>query len=275
LGIDAAGIPESANKRTFELAADRAGISRRWAQSVGEAKPDARVRETAAARYGPQRLAWYDTVQAMAWGGAGAGAFAAADALRDLGSLQEVGLMGMGLGGIAVLASLPKLTRALRLVWRNGTLEGNLKEVGGTILEALADGGLAKGDDRHFGHFEVRSSIDGRKDIILTGVSRSTERQVMLAISELLGPVQNPRYLLVRTSWLGWKKRTDYHAVPAVLGARQQSAEQFAELWTAKLGSSRLVYTRTPEGRRTLLRARAKSLAAGFQRRVDRRSAWL
>jgi predicted nucleic acid-binding Zn ribbon protein len=97
----------------------------------------------------------------------------------------------------------------------------------------------------------------------------------MQAIAEILGPVQNPRYLLVRDSWLGLKKRVDYHAVPAALGARKENAERFAELWRGGVGSSKLVFTRTADGRRTLLRARASSFAAGFQRIVDRRSVWL
>ena len=62
--------------------------------------------------------------------------------------------------------------------------------------------------------------------------------------------------------------------MPAALGAKKEWAERFSRLWNTRVGSSDLVYARTPEGRRVLLRARAKSLAAGFQRSVDRRSAW-
>ena len=123
------------------------------------------------------------------------------------------------------------------------------------------------------GRFEVRTAVDGRKDVILSGVSRSTERAVMQAIAEILGPVRNPRYLLVRQSRLGPKRRADYHAVPAF--AKGATVEHFAALWRARIGGSSLVYTRTPAGRRLLLRARARSFAAGMQRSVDRRSAWL
>ncbi len=98
---------------------------------------------------------------------------------------------------------------------------------------------------------------------------------MMLAMAELLGPVQNPRYLLVRRSWLGRWGRTDYHAVPAAIGQRKEWAEGFHRAWQARVGTSHLVFTRSAEGRLDLLRARAGSFAAGFQRRVDRRSAWL
>jgi hypothetical protein len=147
--------------------------------------------------------------------------------------------------------------------------------VGRVALLALAEAGLVSEADAQNARFDVRSSVDGRKDIVLVGVSRSAERQVMQALSDVLGPVENPRYLLVRRSRLGWRVRTDYHAVPAALAVKKDWAEGFAKLWARRIGSSRLIFTRTPDGRRILLRARAKSFAAGFQRSVDRRSAWL
>jgi hypothetical protein len=275
LGIDVAGGLAEANRKTFELAADRGEIARRWTESLGEGTPRARVRETAAPSYAPRRLAFYDTLQALVMSGLAAGALAAANALRNVSPAQEIGVVGMALAAAACVASLPKLVRAGRLAWRNGSLEGSLDEVGYAVLIALHEAGLVGDGDLRSGHFETLSSLDGRKEVVLVGVSRSTERCVMKAIAELLGPVQNPRYLLVRDSRLLWKKRRDYHAVPNALGTSQNAAERFAALFEARIGSSRLVYTRTPAGRLTLLRARARSLAGGLQRRVDRRSAWL
>ena len=181
----------------------------------------------------------------------------------------------MALAGAATLASLPHLAMAARLAWRNGSLEASLGEVTRVVIRALSDACVITGTEADEAEVEIRTSLDGRKDIVLTGVSRAGERQVMQALAEILGPVQNPRYLLMRASWLGLKRRVDYHAVPTVLGAKKVDAERFAALWTAHVGSSRLVFARTPEGRRILLRARTPSLAAGFQRPVDRRSVWL
>jgi KaiC/GvpD/RAD55 family RecA-like ATPase len=42
-----------------------------------------------------------------------------------------------------------------------------------------------------------------------------------------------------------------------------------------RFGRPAVVFARTPQGRRILLRARTQSFAAGFQRMVDRRSVWL
>lgn len=275
LGLGLTGDPRLINARTFAAAADRSAIARRWATSLGAGDARARVRETAAPDYSPRTLAWSDTLHALAWTAAGAGTFAAFEQLTAFDGSEGGAVIGMAVSGAATLATLPKLARTLRLAWRNGSVEGSLEQVGQAVLQALAHAGLVSEADAETGVFHVRTSVDGRKDIILRGVSRSTERLVMQAITEVLGPVQNPRYLLLRRSRLGWRTRTDYHAVPAELGAKKEWADRFAKLWAERVGSSSLVFLRNPEGRRVLLRARAKSLAAGFQRSVERRSAWL
>ena len=275
LGLDPSKPAAFANLKTFAVAADRPAIAERWKVSLGEGAERAQVRETAAPRYAPRALSWFDTLQALGWSAAGSGAFAAANELRGLASYEGIGVIAMGLAGVATLASLPRLAKAGRLVWRNGSFEGNLESVTRVVLRSLVDADVISGRELETAHVDIRTSLNGRKDIVLTGVSRAAERQVMQAIAEILGPVQNPRYLLVRNSWLGLKKRVDYHAVPAVLGARKENAERFAELWCSSVGSSKLVFTRTADGRRALLRARASSFAAEFQRIVDRRSVWL
>jgi hypothetical protein len=211
----------------------------------------------------------------LGWAALSAGGFAAFDQLGGLDGMQDIGAIGVTLAGAASLAALPDLAKAGRLIWRNGTVEGSLEQVAEVVLRTMVQANLASEADLANHRFEIHASLDGRKDIVLHGVGRSVERQVMQAIAEVLGPVQNPRHLLVRRSRFGWRTRADYHAVPSVLGARKAWAEVFARLWRQRVGPSELVATRTPQGRRLLLRARAKSMAAGFQRSVDRRSAWL
>ena len=275
LGIDPSIPVATTNLRSFDIAADRPAIAERWAVSLGQGAPRAQVRQTAAPSYAPRALSRFDTVQALVWSAAGSGALAAANEVRAVATYEGIGLVAMGLAGVATLASLPRLAKAGKLVWRNGSLEGSLQQVTSATLHALAYACVINERELDHAQIEIRTSLDGRKDIVVTGISRAAERHVMQAIAEILGPVQNPRYVLVRTTWLGLKRRVDYHAVPAALGARKEYAEHFAQLWRDGVGSSKLVFTRTAEGRRILLRARTSSFAAGFQRSVDRRSVWL
>lgn len=275
LGLDLTGDFQTQNERTFALAADRPGTARRWAASLGVGEPRARVRETAAPNYAPRVLTWLATLQALVWTAITGGLAAAYDAWNRLDDVDDGETTLLILAAVAALFAAPKLFRAARLMWRNGSVEGSLEQVARTVLEAMAQAGLIGPADLENAQIEVRNGPEARKEIVLKGVSRSIERQVFQALFEVLGPVENPRHLLVRHSWLGWRLRTDYHTVPSALGARKAWAETFAKLWRQKVGPSDLVATRTPEGRRVLLRARSTSLAAGFLRSVDRRSAWL
>ena len=62
--------------------------------------------------------------------------------------------------------------------------------------------------------------------------------------------------------------------MPDVLARKAVTAEAFADRWRKRVGPIDLVYTRTPAGRQTLLRARMHSLAATFQKRAERVSRW-
>lgn len=275
LGLDPALSTARQNETTMALAKDRQTIAEKWRQSLGEGTMRAHVRETAAPNYAPRSLSWTDTLQSLLWTASGSAGMAMANELRGVTSLESLGIVALSVTGIATIASLPSLLKAGRLLWRNGSLEGSLSQVGQVVLENLYSSGPMAQDEYARASFEIGSSIDGRKDIIVSGVGRATERQIMMAIAEVLGPVQNPRYLLVRRSWLGRLARADYHAVPTIFGTHKRDAERFAASWNKRVGSSKLVFTRSAEGRKLLLKARARSFAAEFQRSVDRRTAWL
>ena len=278
-GIDRLGLWEAeglegCNARTLALAADRAAIARRWRESLGSAAPRARVREAASPRHAPYRLAWSDILSWLAASGLSGGAFAGLAELRHLPGLATPGAIGMALAGAAALASLPRLLLGLRLLWRSGSLESSVRQVAEAVIAGLVAAGAIDAFQAWQAQIVTRRAASGRIDVLVEGLPRAGERAVLEALAEVLGPVRNPRYLLVRRSWLGLHRRADYHAVPEAIGRQKASAEAFHREWRARVGSARLIFTRSAEGRLILLRARARSFAAGFQRPVERRSVW-
>jgi hypothetical protein len=94
-------------------------------------------------------------------------------------------------------------------------------------------------------------------------------------LQEFLEPIENPRHLLYRESkWLWLIKRKDYHAVPEELGRKKEYAELFLRKWTESMGPAKLIYSRTPEGRKTLVQARMRAMSAVFVERAERLSVW-
>lgn len=274
LGLQPGTDIEAQNLAALALARDRSLTARRWSEALGEASQRSAVREVASPSYAPRGLSWFDTLQWLGASAVSSGVFAAANELRNVPSFQSVAGIALVASGAATLAMAPKLIKAAWLFVRNGSVEGSLRQVALAVIEALYHAALLPGDSIQQVSVSISHHISGRIDLGLTGLSRANERKVLQAVAEVLGPVQNPRYLLVRRSRLWLHTRFDYHAVPAALAARKEWAERFHQAWLRHVGSSRLVFARSGEGRLVLLRARTRALAAAFQRRVDRRSAW-
>lgn len=93
-------------------------------------------------------------------------------------------------------------------------------------------------------------------------------------MQEFVDPIENPRYLLHRKSGKHLWVRHDYHAIPEEIGRRKEHAEVFLAEWKKRVGKAEFIYTRTPEGRKTLLKARVRAMSAKFVKRSERISVW-
>jgi len=174
--------------------------------------------------------------------------------------------------GIAAAVSLPWSFLALWRFIRHGTPERSIERIGRAVLDALAYEGSI---DQRAGELRVYANRnkDGTVFCWIGGGTRKEQTTFLRALRETLGPIGNPRYLLARrTIWRVF--REDYFAVPDVLARKKEFAELFAQRWKRLVGPMQLVFTRTPEGRKLLLRARNHSLSGAFQKRAERVSCW-
>lgn len=262
-----------ANAATFDRAADRARIARDWAKSLGDAPSRAHVREVAAPRHSPRRMVWRNTLEALGIGGLASGATAGSYALLASLGPQPLPVLLAGATTTATLASLPKIGRALRLAWRNGSLENSLAQVGHIVLFGLREADLLTDAEFALANVRTEAGLDGSRALYFEGLGRSVDIAAMDALVELLGPIQNPRYILARTGGIASSGK-DFHAVPALFSKTKAAARSFAREWSRRIGPCEAIWTRSERGRRFLLHARRASLAAGMQRAIDRRSEW-
>lgn len=193
-------------------------------------------------------------------------------ALGRVRTTQDFWSFAATLFGIAAIVSLPWSFIALWRLIRHGTPERSVKQIGRAVLEALEYEGSI---DQHAGDFRVYAdrNQDGTVFCWIGGGTGKEQATFLRALREILSPIDNPRYLLARRKT--WRVfREDYFAVPEVLARKKEFAEIFAQRWKKLVGPVQLVFTRTPEGRKTLLHARNHSLAAVFQKRAQRVSCW-
>jgi len=187
-------------------------------------------------------------------------------------SVQALLRFGAVLAGASAVVSLPWACRAGWRFIRHGTPEGSIRQIGLAILKSLMyEGSLHSGPSSLKQVFAAKNE-DGS---LLCWIEDNGHEQAafMRALSQVLGPVDDARFILANSqSWPA--VREDYFAVPDVLTRKKEFAEFFADQWRRLVGPVDLVYTRTPEGRRILLRARMHSLTASLEPQSERVSCW-
>jgi hypothetical protein len=175
--------------------------------------------------------------------------------------------------GIGFLVALPFLLKALWLALRHGSVSGSLQQIGKALLRALVK---ARAIETSLNKMRV-VTMKGDFETVVCRLEGGTTHEKSLfldALEELLSPIENPRYLVLRKSRLGVFRRRDYHAVPTLLGRKKEFAEYFGKMWRKYVGPTKLIYTRSTEGRRSLLKARGHSLSATFLKRAERKNQW-
>ena len=95
-------------------------------------------------------------------------------------------------------------------------------------------------------------------------------------MQEIILPIDNPRYVVVRKNKKvgGIIKQKDYHAVPELLGRQKKTTDIFIHKWKAYVGECELIFTRTPEGRKMLLKSRMEALSTKLENNIDRVNKW-
>lgn len=184
-------------------------------------------------------------------------------------------------GGVFVLASLAAIAatwplwKAARLTFRHLPIDGSVRQIGEVIADAMGAADVFT-TPRHLVQVVAAPDAAGGAHIHLEGGTFRERSEFAVAVAEVLGEIDNPRYLVIRRGQNPWRRTVlDYHAVPFVLGVHKDRAALFAAAWKRRVGTSELIYTRTGEGRAILLRARTQNFASASRRATRRLERWI
>jgi superfamily II DNA or RNA helicase len=195
--------------------------------------------------------------------------------MRDpsgVGSAQQLLQFGALAAGASAVLALPWTLTSLWRFVRHASPERSIRQIGRAVVESLIYEGSIRASGKP-GKMPVHSEKNADGTLICWIEGKAHEQTAFVrALNESLGPVESPRYLLAQGP--RWHVREDYFAVPEAMARKKEFAEVFAEKWQRHVGPVQLVHTRTPEGRKLLLRARVRSLAASFQKRSEHISCW-
>lgn len=100
----------------------------------------------------------------------------------------------------------------------------------------------------------------------LKTTSYHNERLFIDAARELLGEIQNPRYLLL----IG----TEKYAVPEYYGKKKSEAARFLKEVKQQIPSASVIYTKNPEGRKLLMEGRLQALTHERKETIIQQKIW-
>lgn len=149
-----------------------------------------------------------------------------------------------------------------------------MKTIGEVLYESLHDLSFVETPPK-----DIQIHVEDVEGVLTCSVraGKMYEKNLLMdAWGELLDPVQNPRYVLRRfpKKVLGFRRKADYLAVPTEIGKRKEDAEAFCQKWNQQIERATVHYTRTPEGREYLIKARADALIMNFLDPSERVSVW-
>ena len=186
----------------------------------------------------------------------------------------QLAALVLAVGSVAVLLyRLPKTFKIIRSFLFHLPPDGSLKQIGTALAHALCQVGLIKTSFRRL-KVSTEEADDGTFFLGIAGCSFYESSLFADCVNEILSPIENPRYIVVREGSVYGLKRDDYHAVPMKLGSKKENAQIFYQSWARYVGPSELIYTRTSEGRSLLAKARIKAFSNLFKNKLKRLDRW-
>ncbi|WP_204413256.1 hypothetical protein [Bacillus tianshenii] len=270
---------KTSNEKMRNHAADRHNLAKHWDQAIDRSEGKGMVEEmTFLPEAIPKSAIFPYTIRALVIQGMMIGLFTFLTILDSglpyrfttLKTLMIFLLVGLVL---SVLVMLPKMIKGLWLWIRYGTVETSAKQIGETVLETLIEMKVWK-TEKDKVKMNTEQMPDGEVHFWISGGTRQEQMMLLEAMQEIHDPLDNPRYFLKRKSKWGPFRQYNYHAVPLVIARNKKGAEFFQSQWNKRVAKAELIYARTLEGRKELIKARTKSLTATFKDKADRISVW-
>lgn len=167
-----------------------------------------------------------------------------------------------------------QLFRAFKLFVKFRDISKDVNRIGDSLLQTLVE---TKHIQTNISKLKVKSSVNQYGEVFchLEGGTTFEKAVFIKSLQEIVTPVDNPRYLIIRRSTIfSLINQKDYHSVPDILGKHKSLANKLANFWNKLVGNCTLIFTRNSEGRAILLKARFNSLASEFHEKAERSNRW-
>lgn len=155
-----------------------------------------------------------------------------------------------------------------------GLLHKDLQNISHALLDSMIDLNIIHTEKSKI---KLTTQVQEKGEVVcaIQGTSEMESSLFINALQEIIEPIKNPRYLIIKTNWL--RKNLEiqnYYAVPQVFGDKKERCKVFLGHWERQVSSSTVVYTRNIEGRKILIRARMLHLSNAFKKTTKKAVIW-
>ncbi|MBQ4913531.1 DEAD/DEAH box helicase family protein [Maribacter sp. MMG018] len=196
--------------------------------------------------------------------------------IKNIGTVLNKGILQTLYFFIAALivGFGPKTYKAIQLYFLFGNQYKKTKKIGKALLSYLLESNTL-GFSSAEAILCAEQSVKGVFSIYLLKASQQDSNLFVSLLEEIIAPIENPKYLMVNSSWLKRKLRvSNYYVVPKDIGKNKKEASLFQTHWKAHVDRSRILYTRTQKGRKVLLKARFSHLKYQFEEVSKKTITW-
>ncbi len=156
---------------------------------------------------------------------------------------------------------------------KSGSVVGSLQSVFEAVLNTLAYAGEVQTPLQNV-HILIKKDLKGQIFCSVSGLLVRELNVTLKAVQEILNPIDNPRYVLVRRGAFWGVAQKDYHAVPTLIGTQKKYVDYFVKQWNKKIGTASAVYTRSTQGRRFMLKTRKRAFSDSVQTQTLSKNKW-
>lgn len=150
---------------------------------------------------------------------------------------------------------LPKTYTLVKHYILFGNTHKLLGKIAKTVLQTMEELHLLTSSFTDL-NFEFEEGVTGQVICTLKGGTYNENADFVTALEELLSPIESPKYLLYRHSWMQHKIGVfNVHAVPEIF-SNKKDANIFFTHWKKNIGKADLVYAHRLEGRKLIVKSR-------------------
>ena len=155
-----------------------------------------------------------------------------------------------------------------------GLLHKDLENISMALLDSMIDLDIIQTEKSKI---KLTTQIQQRGEVVcsIQGTSEIESSLFINSLHEIIEPIKNPRYIIIKTNWLRDNFEIEnYYSVPQLFGDKKERCNVFLYYWKKNVSSSKVVYTRNVKGRKLLIKARMLHLSNAFEKTTKKAVIW-